>query len=116
MAVVVVVADADALSPAFVGEPGLPPDLGEPAVTVVVIELRKSFCPGAMVEGCAVGDEDIFGAVAVVIEDRGPVACGFEDVALAGFAAGDIGDREAGGWGDVFEGDGGIEGYRGGGE
>src|SRR5438552_1476680 len=86
MAVVVVVADADALSPAFAGEAGLRPDLGEPAVTVVVIELRKRLRAGATVEGRSVGDKNIFGAVAVVVENGDAVPRGLDDIVLTRFA------------------------------
>ena len=94
--VVVIVADANALSPARCGESGLNGHVGECAVMVVSIETiartlpgRKSFEPGAIYE------KNVRPAVVVVIEDGDASACGLDDVFLGIKAAENIRRGEA---------------------
>ena len=52
----------------------------------------------------AVGDEDIFSSVAIVIEDGNSVAGSFENVVLARLSSECIGDRQSGRWSNIDEG------------
>ena len=106
-AVVVVVADADALAPAGVQQAGFLGDVGERAVVIVVVEMvrwRASFCArDGVIELRAVDDENVGPAVVVVVEDGDAGAGGFDDVFFGGDAAKGVGHCEAGFFGDVGE-------------
>src|SRR5580693_8881302 len=59
-AVVIVIADADALTPAGMREPSLPGDVGKGAVAVVVIQMiGRSTGRGRTVQRRAVDDENV---------------------------------------------------------
>src|ERR1700722_465916 len=88
-AIVVIVADADALAPAGVCEAGFLSDIGEGAVVVVAVEMiRWSFLRSeAAVKLCAVDDEDVGPAVVIIVEDRDASAGGFDNIFFRGNAA-----------------------------
>ena len=103
-AVVVVIADADALSPTRSGEAGLCSDIRESSVVIVAIEMisrrwsgRKRFEPGS------VHQKNIGPAVIVVIKDRDAGAGGLDDVFLGVDAAEDLLHGEARFFGYVGE-------------
>ncbi len=91
MAVIVVIADAYALSPAGAAQTGGGSDVGKRAVAIVLIEAvggllaldRFGF------EAGAVDQEDIEPAVVIEIEEGGAAAGGFEQKAILLFAAED---------------------------
>ena len=71
VAVVVVVADADALSPAGVDESGFGGDVGEGAVAIVFEEMVGGLLSGGKAfEARAVDEEDVQPAVVVVVDRR----------------------------------------------
>ncbi len=102
-AVVVVIADADALAPAGVREAGLFCDIGERAVAIVVVEMAGRRFSGGSIEACAVDDEDVRPAVVVVVEDGDARSRGFNDVFLGVHAAENHGVGETCFFGDVGE-------------
>src|SRR5438874_1985808 len=69
-AVVVVVADTDALSPSCRLKTCALRRIAEPAATLVVIELRNARRNLPGIQPAAVGKENIVSSIAVVIEDR----------------------------------------------
>src|SRR5271165_124972 len=93
VAVVVVIADADALPPAGMGEAGFLRDVGKGAVVIVVVQVVGGGCAGGeAVERCAVDEEDVGPAVVVVVEDGHTGTGGLDDVFFGGGAAeGDFG-------------------------
>ena len=102
--VVVVIADADALAPAGVGEAGFLRDVGESAVVIVVVKMaRGRFCGRGRVEACPVDNENVRPAVVVVIEDGDARSGGFDDVFLAVHAAENYGIGKARFFCDVGE-------------
>jgi len=103
-AVVVVIADADALAPSGVEQAALPSDIGKCTIMIVVVEMAGGgFGSGKTFEGGAVDDEDVRPAVIVVIEDGDAGPGGFNDVFLGVDAAKDDDVREAGLFRDVGE-------------
>ncbi len=104
-AVVVVVTDADALSPAGrAARPAFCGHVGEGAVVIVAIEMvRRSFAALGRFQRRAVHDEDVRPAIVVVVEDGDAGACGLDDVLLAVDAAEDLRHRESGFLGNVHE-------------
>jgi len=77
--IVVVVADADANSPACVEQPGLLRDVDECAVAIVFVEPIGSAGWNAL-EGAAADDEDVHPSVVVIIEESAAAAHLFDDV------------------------------------
>jgi len=90
-AVVVVVADTDALSPTAGGEARSRGHIGERAVMVVAIEMiRRPPAGFRRFQGCAVHDEDVRPAIVVVVEDGDARARGLDNVLLAVNTAEDL--------------------------
>ena len=106
IAVVVVVADAHALSPSGVVEPGLQGDVGEGAVAVVLEEVAiRLLAFGEALEPPAVDQENVEPVVVVVVVEGDAAAGGFEQVLVLVLAAEDGFGVEAGLLADVDEGD-----------
>jgi len=101
-AVVVVIADANAVRPTWVGDAGFRGDIGEGAVAVVVVEAIAGTRRSA-VEAAPTDDEDIHPAVIVVIEEGAAAAHGFIDVSHLAGNSGDDGLCQSGLRGDVGE-------------
>src|ERR1700722_4865131 len=88
LAIVVVVADTNALAPAGMGEAGFLGDVGETAVVIVVIQMTSGgFLGGSRIEAGAVSDENVGPAVVVVVENGDAGAGGFKDVFFGVYAA-----------------------------
>src|SRR4051794_32217271 len=100
--VVVVVADAGSLTPGVEADAGFCGDVCKGAVVVVVEEVAGGFVFDGF-ECCAVDEEDVLPAVAVVIEDSHTGAGGFDDVALGFVAAVDVADQDSGFGCDIDE-------------
>jgi hypothetical protein len=82
--VVVVIADANAVRPAWIGDAGFGGDIGEGAVAVVAVEAIAGTGRSA-IEATPTDNEDIHPSVIVVIEEGAAAAHGFVDVSdLAG--------------------------------
>src|SRR5262249_42320385 len=96
VAVVVVVAGADALAPAAAGDAGLRGDVGERAVAVVPIEMAHWCGVVRRRQAGAVDEKDVRPAVVVVVEDRDAAAGRLEDVLLGALAADDGAGLETG--------------------
>ena len=106
VAVVVVVADADALSPAGVLEPSLQGDVGEGAVAIVLEQVVEGlFARRKAFEPPAVDQEDVEPAVVVVVVEGDAAAGGLEQIFVLVLAAEDRLGVESGFVGDVDEGD-----------
>ncbi len=114
-AVVVVVADANALSPARVGDPSFRGNVGESAVAIVAKKMRDRFVAGGKAfQTRAVYDKNIQPAVVVVIVEGDATAGGFEQVFILVLSAEDGFDVQPGFAGDVYKIDAKIGGRRGG--
>ena len=94
VAVVIDIAYTGGLCPAGAGEAGFAADLGKMAPAVVAIELRVSRCCAPLKDG-PVGDEDIVGSVAVVIEDGGAGSGALEQVFLLVLSAERVRESQA---------------------
>ncbi len=106
VAVVVVVADADALSPSGVLEPGLQRDVGKGAVAIVLEQVVEGlFARRKAFEPPAVDEEDVEPAVVVVIVEGDAAARGLEQILVLVLAAKDGLGVQSGFFGDVDEGD-----------
>jgi hypothetical protein len=102
-AVIVVVADGHAVSPAAKIQPGLRRHIGERAVMIVVIEARRMALAGLVVlDRRAVNQKDVHPAVVVVVERSRAAALGFNDVKLFPAAAVQV-KVDASGAGNVNE-------------
>src|SRR6185295_6051471 len=107
MAVVVVIADADALSPPDAREAGAFGDIVEPQATAIAIEVTgRRLSWSVTVERRGVGDEDVRQTVLVEIEYRDAVPGGFQDVLLRSAPARDVERGQAGVGGNVAKVDG----------
>ncbi len=96
-AIVIVVADADALSPAARGQARFRGDIGERAIVIVVVEMiRRAVAGFRRFQGCTVDDEDVRPAIIVVIEDGDACSGCLDDVLLAVETAEDLRHREPG--------------------
>ena len=83
VAVVVIVADARALSPSHLSQAGFLRDIDEVQVADIAIEMAGGILAAALaVHGGRVDQQNIHQAIVVEIENRNPVAGGFEDVTL----------------------------------
>ncbi len=103
-AVVVVVADADALSPAGVRHAGLRGDVGEGAVAIVLEQMRGGFLSGREAfQTRAVHQENIQPAVVVVVVESDAAAGGLQQIFVLVLAAVDGFGVESGFAGDVDE-------------
>src|SRR6185437_1763415 len=81
MAVVVVIADADALRPAFRGKPGFHRDIGKTALPLIAIELQMRMNSRLRgIESRTVPDENVVAPVAIIVEDSGAVPGRFQFV------------------------------------
>jgi len=104
--VVVVIADADALSPAGVREAGFGGDIGESAVAIIFEEMRGGLLAGGEAfEARAVDEKNVEPAVVVVVVEGDAAAGGFEEIFVFVLAAEDGFGVEAGFAGNVEEGD-----------
>jgi len=82
-AIVVIVADRDAVSPAAKIQPRFRGYIGKRAVVIVVIELRRMALAGFVIfDGRAVYKKDVEPAVVVVVECGSASALRFDDVQL----------------------------------
>ncbi len=80
-AIVVVVADGHAVSPAAEIEAGFRGNVGERSVVVVVVELRgMAFAGLVILDRGAINKEDVHPSVVVVVEGGGASTLGFYDV------------------------------------
>ncbi len=105
-AVVVVIADANALSPAVMDQTGFCGDVGEGAVAIIFEKMRNWFLAlGKSFEAPAVHQENIQPVVVVVIVESDAAAGCFEQIFVFVFAAEDSFGVEAGFAGDVDEAD-----------
>ena len=86
MAVVIEIADAGGLRPTGTRQSGLLTDFGKVTLAIVAVELRAGG-RSVGVERGSVRDEDVVGAVAVVVEDRGSGAGAFQNVVFLVLAA-----------------------------
>ena len=104
VAVVIVIADADAVTPARMAESRFLGHIGESAVAIVVIEVICRFLAGgkSLVLG-AVQQEDIEPAIVVVIEEGDSTTVGLHDVLLRVFVTVNGGSGKAGARRDVSE-------------
>src|SRR5579864_7984637 len=100
MAIIVVIANANALSPPFVSQAGLLRNFGEVSFAIVAVKLRMG-AVGSALEGGAVGDEDVVKSIAIIVKDGGPVACRFQDVLLMFAPAKRVRKAQSGGRSDV---------------
>ncbi len=102
VAVVIVVADGDAVEIAGASEAGVGGDVGEGAVAIVAVEAIGGV--GEWVaEAGAREDENVEPAIVIVIDKRAAAGHGFDDVIAAGGVASDGWRGEAGVVGDVCE-------------
>ena len=103
-AVVVIVADTNALTPAGSDESRTFRHVRECSVMIVMIEVvrRRASCREAF-QGRAIHKEDIRPAIVVVIEDGYACSRALQDVSAALFASEDIRHGETGFLGDVCE-------------
>src|SRR5258708_5412477 len=107
LAIVVIVADADALGPTLDGKAGLSRNICKFPVAVVVVELHGARGARSWAfERSAVGDQNIVGAIAIVVKDGGAVAGRLQDVRFLVAAPECVGHGEAAGFGDVNQADG----------
>ena len=87
-AVVVVVADAHALSPARVRDSGLRGHVGEGAVAIVAKQMRRRFAPrGKALEPRAVHQKNVEPSVVVVVVEGNAAAGGFQQIFVLVLAA-----------------------------
>ena len=88
VAVVVVIADADALSPPRVLKTRLQGDVGESPVAIVLEEVIERLLAGwKAFESSSVDEEDVEPAIVVIVVKGDAAACGFEQVFVLVFAA-----------------------------
>ncbi len=103
--VVIIVADARALSPAGMEQAGFGGNVGESAVAIIFEEMIGGFlASGKTFKARAVDEENIQPAVVVVIIEGDAAAGGFEEILVLVFAAEDGFGVEAGLPCDVKEG------------
>ena len=89
--IVVVVADANALSPTGRCQPSFCSDFGECAVVIVVIQaIRRAFARGKSFQLRAIHQKNVGPSIVVVVEDRDAAAGGLDDVFLGVDAAEDV--------------------------
>jgi hypothetical protein len=101
-AVVVVVANGRAHSPARIADASFIGDVGKSSIVVVVVE--RAFCTGAgegHIDVGGIGEEDVRPAVAVVVDESDAAAHGLDDVSLIGRR--EMNKVNSGGGGDVFQ-------------
>ena len=104
IAVIVVVADAPALCPAWARQPGPRCNVGKGPVVVVVIQVAgRSFVFRESFYRRTVGQKNVGPAVVIVIENDGPVAGGFNDEFLVSVAAVYVERAQSRLRGNVFE-------------
>src|SRR5580698_9890978 len=102
-AVVVIVADANALAPTGVSEAGFFRDVGEGAVVIIVVKMACGCFTGGSVEAGAVDDKYVGPAVVVVVEDGDSRSGSFKDVFFGVHAAEHHWVRETCFLGDIGE-------------
>jgi hypothetical protein len=87
-AVVVVVADAAALTPSAATQAGLEGDIGEGAIAIIFEEAGDGFLAfGEALETCAVDEEDVEPVVVIVVVEGDTAAGGFEEILVLVLAA-----------------------------
>ncbi len=95
-AVIVVVAHAHTLRPAFDGEARVTRNICKFTLAVIMVKLQRARrTRGCALEGGPVGDQDVVRAIAVIIEDRGAVAGRLQDVGLSVFPAESVGQVQS---------------------
>ena len=103
-AIIVIITDANTLSPACGDEARLRRDIGERAVVIVVVQMiRRSVLGGTLVERGAIHNENVGPAVVVVIKNCDPGTGSLDNVLLRIHAAEDIGHRETSFFGNVLK-------------
>ena len=106
VAVVVVVADADALAPAGVADSGFRGDVDKSSVAIILEKMRSGLLPcGKTFQARAVHEKNVEPAVVVVIVEGDAAAGRFEQIFVFVFAAEERFDVEAGFFRDVDEAD-----------
>ena len=106
VAVVIVVADADALAPAGVLEPSLERDVGESAVAIVLEQVvERLFARWKAFEPRTVDQKNVEPAIVVVVIERDAAASGLEQVFVLVLAAKDRLGVESGFFCNVDKGD-----------
>ena len=86
MAVIIEIADAGGLRPTGARQSGLLTHFGKVTLAIVAVELRAGGWSVGVERG-SVRDEDVVGAVAVVVENRGSGAGAFQNVVFLVLAA-----------------------------
>src|ERR1041385_2794106 len=102
MAVIIEIAHTGGLRPTGSREGGLLTHFRKVTLAVVVVKLRARGRPTGVERG-SVGDKEVVGAVAVVIENRCACAGAFDEVVFLVFTAEGVGNRETRLGGDVDE-------------
>src|SRR5690349_14889552 len=102
MSVIVEIAHAGGLRPTRPRQAGLLTYLGEMALAVVAVEMGTGGGAGGIQRG-SIGDEDIVGAVAVVVEDGAACSGAFEEVIFLFFSTEGGGQDQSGSSCDVDE-------------
>src|SRR4030081_2571525 len=103
-AVVVVIAHADALTPARGGQTGLDGYITEGSIVVVAVKMvGRSFAFGESFESCSVNEEDVRPSVVVVIEDGHARAGRLDNVFFGCESAENVSKRQSRFFGDVDE-------------
>ena len=101
-AVVVEVGDGHAHAPAFAGQAGGAGDVGEFEIRVLMVERDHGIAALAIaIDAWNRYRDDVELAVVIAIDQTGAAAHGFDDVFL--FRSGNVGDGQAGFFGDVLE-------------
>ena len=85
-AIVVVVADTAALTPAAVCKASFGCDVGEGTVPIVLEEMRDGFLAlRKSLDTGAVDEENVDPVVMIVVEESYSAACGFEEISVFAF-------------------------------
>ena len=91
VAIVVVIADASALSPSHLSQAGFLRDIHEMHVSDIAIKMAGGILAATLaVHGGRIDQQNVHQAIVVEIENRNPVAGGFEDVAFVVRISGNI--------------------------
>ena len=97
VAIVVVIADASALSPSHLSQAGFLRDVHKMQISDIAIKMAGGILAATLaVHGGRVDQQNVHQAIVVEIENRNPVARGFEYVALVVRISGNIFRRQSG--------------------